>query len=374
MDSIHFPDYKHSILNISSTLLKYYGVETPYASLEKLEKELNKDYKNVILMIFDGLGIDILNKNLPKDSLLQKHIVEEITSVFPPTTTAATTSYYSGKTPIEHAWLGWMCYFNKLNKAIELFKNSDFYTGEKIDIDVMKELPYSTIYEQITEATKNKVKTHKLFPDFIQTDGYKNLEELHRTICQLTKSNDRNFVLCYSPFPDKIIHRYGTQSDETQKSVLKTVRFIENIYKQLDDTLIIVSADHGLIDIEKEFFIEEYPDFMECLSRPLSLEDRTISIKLKDGKKEQVLSAFNRYFAKDFILLSKEEVLQKQLFGPAKPNPKALEFIGDYIIISKSHNSLRQKTASNEPLKAAHAGILKAEMLVPLILLNTHSR
>ena len=180
--------------------------------------------------------------------------------------------------------------------------------------------------------------------------------------------------MCYSPFPDKVIHRHGTKSAKTENSVLKTCNFVENLYKDLENTLIIVSADHGLIDIEKEFFIEEYPDFAECLSRPLSLEDRTISITLKDGKKDQFLDAFNRYFSKYFLLFSKDDVLKNQLFGPAVPNLKALDFIGDYIIVSKSHNSLRQKTTNDEPLKAVHAGLLKAEMLVPLILLECKRR
>ena len=40
MDKIKWPDYEHSILNIITSILKYYNVETNHKSLEKLDKEL----------------------------------------------------------------------------------------------------------------------------------------------------------------------------------------------------------------------------------------------------------------------------------------------------------------------------------------------
>ena len=42
-----------------------------------------------------------------------KNRIKSITSVFPPTTTAATTSMLSGLNPNEHGWLGWDLYFKK---------------------------------------------------------------------------------------------------------------------------------------------------------------------------------------------------------------------------------------------------------------------
>ena len=63
--------------------------------------------KNIVLLLFDGMGISVLEKHLAPDSFLRKHLVCPISSVFPPTTTAATTSVLTGRTRIEHGWLGW---------------------------------------------------------------------------------------------------------------------------------------------------------------------------------------------------------------------------------------------------------------------------
>ena len=126
--NIFFPDYKNSILALSNSLLKKYGVKTKHPSLKSLDQKI-KPYKNVILMIFDGLGMNILNQHLKENDFLRKHLFQELSSVYPPTTVAATTSIHSGLAPIEHGWIGWMQYFKEYDRVIELFRNTDAYAG-----------------------------------------------------------------------------------------------------------------------------------------------------------------------------------------------------------------------------------------------------
>ena len=99
-DSILMPDYNHSILNLITSILKKYNVNSIYNSLENIDKILEKEYKNIVLVILDGMGENIL-KNLSPNGLFYKNKIDTITSVYPSTTTAAMTTYYSGKPPIE---------------------------------------------------------------------------------------------------------------------------------------------------------------------------------------------------------------------------------------------------------------------------------
>lgn len=57
---ILFPDYNHSILNLITSILKYYKVSTQYNTLEKIDQFLEKQYKNIVLVILDGMGENIL--------------------------------------------------------------------------------------------------------------------------------------------------------------------------------------------------------------------------------------------------------------------------------------------------------------------------
>lgn len=99
-NKIVLPDYENSILNLINSILHYYHVETKYNGIDILDQKLEKKYKNIVLIILDGMGENILNAISP-NGFFKKHQERKITSVYPSTTTAAMTTYYSGKPPIE---------------------------------------------------------------------------------------------------------------------------------------------------------------------------------------------------------------------------------------------------------------------------------
>ena len=97
---IVLPNYKNSILNLINSILKYYNIETKYNGIDFLDEKLKNNYKNIVLIILDGMGENILNK-VALNGFFKKNQSSVITSVFPSTTAAAMTTYYSGKPPIE---------------------------------------------------------------------------------------------------------------------------------------------------------------------------------------------------------------------------------------------------------------------------------
>ena len=105
--NIVFPNYDHCILGTISSILKYYNVETKHKTSEKIDAILNeREYRNVIFLVLDGLGEHILN-DISKEGFLNKNKVDCVTSVYPSTTTAALTTYYSGCPPYETGWIAW---------------------------------------------------------------------------------------------------------------------------------------------------------------------------------------------------------------------------------------------------------------------------
>ena len=88
---LSYPDYSRCPINIISSIRKYYRAPIVYPSLHKLDKELSKFYKNVVLIILDGMGTDMMERNLPKSNFLRKNHIDNLTSVFPSTTEEAMT-------------------------------------------------------------------------------------------------------------------------------------------------------------------------------------------------------------------------------------------------------------------------------------------
>ena len=192
-----FPDFQNNIVSLSNSLLKHYGLKPFHATLPILDKALSQGKNNIIFMILDGLGENILQLHLSKQSFLRHHQVATISSVFPPTTVAATSSFHSGLYPKEHGRLGWMPYFKNLNRVVELFLNRDYYTGEQLNtINVSDLLPYKTIYEQIIQHNPS-VKYHQVFPDFVP-NGVKSFSEMCNRISDIvSKDNSPKLISAY---------------------------------------------------------------------------------------------------------------------------------------------------------------------------------
>ncbi len=112
-NKIVYPDYHHSILNVINSVLHHYQVKTEYNGLPELDEELKKNYQNVVLIILDGMGEHIL-KHASPNGFFRKHEKAVITSICPATTTAAMTTYYSGKPPYATGWIAMSQYFKEI--------------------------------------------------------------------------------------------------------------------------------------------------------------------------------------------------------------------------------------------------------------------
>ena len=335
-----YPDYDNCITGIPSSLLKHYGVSPTHKTLYDLDKSLSGDYKNVLLMIYDGMGMDMLFDNLPETSFLTKNTTSKITTVFPSTTVAGLTSYFTGKTPVEHGWLGWSLYFKEYQRQIDVFTDREARTGEPSGYNNVAAtmMPYESIYSKI-ESSAAGVKTYSVthrgidHPSEPETViGYENLSEMHNIIRTLCDSPGPKFILAYHNEPDHISHKAGCRSRKVRRTLKKINRRTEKLCNNLKDTLVIISADHGHIDVNKDIFLEEIPELAECLLIPPSIESRAVSIFVKPGTEEKFKEAFNRILGNDFILFSRKEVFETQLFGNGNPHMKTLDFIGSEFL------------------------------------------
>ena len=235
--SILMPNYNQCILNLITSILKNYEVETKYNTLEKIDKLLEKKYRNVVLVILDGMGENIL-KNISPNGIFSKNKIDEITSVYPSTTTAAMTTYYSGKPPIETGWIAWSQYFKEYGRNIDVLPERDSYTGEKLKVKNQKILDiigYKTVYEQIKEQNSN-IETYEIMPSYCEkktklTMTANTVEEMCESIVTLCKNTQNKFVIAYNDNPDGIIHKNGCYSEETKKFVLEAEQELKKCYK-----------------------------------------------------------------------------------------------------------------------------------------------
>lgn len=362
---MNYPNYPKSLLSLISSVLVHYGVDTEHTTYKKADELLAKNPKNVVIMLFDGLGENILEKHLSKNDFLMCNKKDVITSVFPPTTTSATTTMASGLSPVEHGWLGWTLKFDEIGKNVCLFPNTDFLTDEQAEeYNVANRfIPYKTVFEKISEATKGRVRAEFVSP----FSEYKadTLESIGDIVKKLCAENGEKYVYAYNNQPDHDIHCFGVSDGRIREQVKRINDFVEETSKSLHDTLLIVIADHGLIDVEWKYLID-YPELCDCLSDYPSIEPRALSFFVKQDKKDIFEREFKKIFSDEFELMTKEQVFENHVFGYGKENKKARDFVGNYLAIAKG------KTAVNviRPeviFKGMHAGQTQDEYNVPFI-------
>lgn len=358
-----FPDYDNCLTNLTNSLLNYYGLETYHNTLKELDIALKeKDYKNVVVILYDGMGANLLKRNLNENDFFNMHKEKDLHAVFPPTTTASTTTVLSGKNPNEHGWLGWDLYFNKLDKVVTMFTNNYKDTNIPASEEEISEKTYP--FKNIIELIGTKVNAVGLFP-FKET-FYHELPEMHEKIKEICSNKEKNFIYAYYEDPDHSMHITGTDSEETKKVFRELNDATEELCKSLKDTFVIVIADHGHINSEV-ITLKEYPDVFNCLERDISIEPRACSFKIKKGKEEEFEVLFEKYFRDYFTLLTKEEVIEKQIFGIGNNNKHFEESIGDYIAVATSNKFFRYDE-NGKIFTSMHAGITEDEIVVPLIL------
>lgn len=360
-------NYDESLVSLACSVLKHFGAPYTHCTLEEFDKLLAKGYKNVVVMLFDGMGTAILEKHKRVAPFLIEHNIRRISSVFPPTTTAATTSIETGLTPCEHGWLGWALYFKEVDKNVCLFTNTEFGKDEiAADYPVAKTaIPFDNLETKIRKTGKQAYFVSK-YAD-IKTDSVQTTCNIVRELCE---KEGEKYIYCYWNQPDHDMHDFGT----THANVTEQIRLIndevETLCKDLKDTLVIVTADHGLIDAEWKSLCD-YPEIADCLERVPSIESRAMSVFVKKGRGKEFEKAFNAAFGKDYILLSHDEVLNSNLFGAGKPNSRFEDFVGDYVAIATGKTCINPFAPDDEPFIGMHAGLSKDETFVPFIAIET---
>jgi len=111
----------------------------------------------------------------------------------------------------------------------------------------------------------------------------------------------------------------------------------------------------------------DYPEIMKCLVRMPSVEPRTLSFWIKDEYKKGFPEIFHNAFGDKFWILTKEEVIDRRLFGTGKDHELLSDMLGDFICISVSDAAVFLTHEEMRLTPGGHAGLTKAELEIPLI-------
>ena len=359
------PDSARSITAVACSVLNHYHISPPNPSDPALDRILKEAPRNIVLLLLDGLGQNILRSHLPEDSFLRRHQTDTLSSVFPPTTTAAATALESGLFPSQSGWLGWSIFWPPLGKNVALYPNTTD-DGSRAAKEHIGDT-YLAV-RKITQIIREQAGISAVSISE-QGDIYaKTLEDVLKKVKRVCQEAGRHFVYAYVNEPDHTLHRSGCQGE----AVRQWIHEADELLKKTDcpDTLFLLTADHGFIDVDP-LCLEDYPELEDTLLRKPSIEPRVLNLFLKPGREQDFLTLWKQTVGNSYMLYTKAQILDQSLFGPGPNHPILEEMLGDYLAVANTSLTLFPNPSYLKFMKATHGGMTAEELTVPLIIWNS---
>ncbi|MBN2142066.1 alkaline phosphatase family protein [Candidatus Woesearchaeota archaeon] len=381
------PDYKGgSIVNLMSSVYNALGQKNPYPNLRILRKDEIKECKNVVLIVLDGLGFNQLKRQGEKTALL-KHLSGRMTSVWPATTAAAVTTFYTGLAPRQHAVTGWYMQVKELGMQIipltfmsrfERMPLSDNEGKLASEIFSSRSKPPNLnrpVFAVCPKEFKSSV-YNSYFSQWMSLSLYHDLPTFFGNIEKLVKKRGKKYVYAYWPGYDKHCHEFGADAKKTKSHLRKIDAGFRKLLKSIEgtDTMIIVTADHGLVDVKKKdkIIANDVKRLGECLSMPLAGETRMHFAYVKPSKIKQFKSVFKKELKGRHSLFRSEDLVKRGFFGLFESHDKLLDRLGDYVMIAHEGQGMVEDLAIKKEHShiGHHGGVSEDEMYVPLIVVR----
>ena len=380
-----YPDYHGgSIVNLMSSIIMAYGGQcSDYPSLQQLSPAQLGDSRNLVLLVLDGLGYDYLIQR-GAGSVLHQHLQHSITSVAPPTTATAITTFLTALAPQQHGLTGWFTWFRELGSVVAVLPFKPRCSNETLG---RAGFSAEALYGHMPVFDRLPVKSYSLCPDWLaQSDfnrahlgraellPYKDLDACLSRIARIVRAHDeQKYIYAYWPGFDRLAHQYGVGSETVSEHFAELDAGFAQLLDSLSasGTTVIVTADHGFVDIDEQrkIHLDRHPVMKTCLSLPLCGEQRLCYAYVRHGKREQFEYYIEQHLSHAIELQRSEKLLRSNLFGLGKPHPELPSRIGDYILTMKAGYAMQDPLPGEKPLQMVgfHGGLSAQEMYVPFI-------
>jgi len=409
-----YPQYgKNCISEIPDAILKIFDVKNTNAKspLEKhIEKIDCKKINNVVLLVLDGFGFNQFlryyktHKFLAK--LANKGDVFPITSVFPSQTTNALTTLNTGLAPQEHALFEYAIYL----KEVGMIVNTLWFeqVGSKHRIRLLDEgfdakilFNGKTIHSTLNEKGINTF-THMTAPNAYSAcsklifEGSTVVPSMKTSdlIVNLRKNLERNsgraYFFVHLDTLDTIAHMYGPQSYEygtelSAISYLLNKELVEKITpKTAKNTLILVTADHGGVDVvpEETTYLNWFPEVianLQCGKDENRISPtgspRDVFLHVRDEKLTETRELLSKKVGKKAQVVETKEAVKNCLFGLKGASNKFFERAGNLLILPYRNETIwiEDSEGRKNTLLGHHGGLNKEEMLVPFAIVELNN-
>jgi hypothetical protein len=394
-----YPDYQGlSIANLPATISRLLGA--PPFGLPPLDasilSRLPSQTRHVVLLVLDGMGFNAFQRclddpDLPVWSgLRERAVFTPLTSVSPSTTSAALTSLWTGAAPSVHGIVGYELWLKEYGITANMIQHSvmtyanDIGGLQRTGFKPETFMPLPTLAAHLGQ---NGVQTHAYLHASIARSGlsamhmqqanvtpYRNTADLWVSLDHHLRRKHANpsFSYVYWGDLDELSHRYGPDDRRVQVEFASFSRaFASEFLKhrqasRAGDTLVIVTADHGLVHTPRQgtYDLRNHRMLLDMLPIKPSGENRMAYFFTRPSYYEAVRAYIEEKWPGKFSVMPSAAILESGLMGSGLRHPRLADRVGDWIAFAHGNAYLWWAEKDNVML-GRHGGLSADEMLVP---------
>lgn len=337
--------------------------------------------RNVVVVLVDGLGDHLLARRGGHAPFLSRLRREPDSLVlqcgFPSTTASSLGSFGTGLGVGTHGLVG----TDVLDPARGVLFNE--LSWDPL-VDPRDWQPMPTVFEQVTAAGLDAV---HIGPAFMAGSGlttaalrgarFLPADELSRRVdaaVEVSRSGTPSLVYLYWGDLDKTGHVHGCDSWQWGDELTAVDSQLARLARTLPaDTLLLVTADHGMVDVPFESRIDvAHEPQLQAGVRVVGGEPRAVQVYCEDGQAEAVAARWRARLEDAATVLTRDEALAGGWFGPVRSGVEAR--IGDVVVSVTARTAVvdsRTMRATLLRLLGQHGAATEVERAVPLLITRT---
>ena len=378
------PDYQGGgIVNLMASLRQGMGgaghESGDYAAAGALDPAEIADARHVLLLVIDGLGHDWLRRH--GRGALGEHLHARLTTVFPSTTAAAITTFFTGQAPLQHGLTGWYTYVAELDAVVAPlpFRHHDGHP--LVDDGVSPAVCFGTpplfpllarechVVHPVTLIGSPYNAFHAIGA---VEHGYEDMDGLFDTVRELLLApGAARYVYAYWPELDRLCHQHGSASAHARRHLRLLEAGFERLLGRLrgSGTLVLATADHGFMDTREQTrtALIDHPDMLAMLRQPVCGEPRALICHLQPGAEQDFDSYVRERLPGCESVFPGRTLIAEGWFGRGEPHPQMATRAGDRVLLMHDAHVVNDQRTGKHVHIGEHGGTSPAEMYVPLM-------
>ena len=326
------------------------------------------------LVLVDGMGLSLLEQHRELVPFLSGlNSVENVSSAIPSTTSVNLTSLGTGLQSGAHGMSGYTCRIPGTTKVLITLR---WDSG----INPHEWQPHQTVFEALSDAG---VHVSVLNKEDFEFSGLTQCSQRGVTYLPVERSWDRLITMCheseqgesslifgYESSLDFAGHAFGVDSDEWRGALAAIDADLSELHDALpDDVVLLVTADHGMVDIniENRFDVVDHPELLDDVV-VFAGEARFRHLHTKAGAEIKVAAAWASALGDRAEVRLRENA--QDWFGPL--DPRVAPRFGDVVVAALGDFGVfhSDQYAIELRMKGFHGSITDVERRIPVLYSN----